>query len=435
MKASRIILVFGILLAAVAASLITGIDLNYFLIPVAVIYLILARRMGYSLRAVLNMMGTGIKESAMVIVIMTLVSAMTGIWRACGTIPYLVTAGLKWIQPSFFILFAYLLAAGTSYLTGTSVGTCGTIGVFMMTMCAIGGANPLLTAGAVLSGAFFGDRCSPASSCSNLVASLSKTDIYRNVRVMLKDVILPTALTLGIYAVLSFCFPLQSVPQGVDAEIRSQFRLSILLILPALLIFAAPLVKVPIRHAMTVSVLVSCILAVVYQGIPLKEIPGILFWGYRAEGAYREMLSGGGIITMVSSNISVLITAAFSGIFNGTNMLKPMEEMLEKLSEKIPLFALTWLCGTALVMISCSQTLALMMETPLMMPIYKRKGKSNEEFMLDLADSTVLSSAIVPWSRASMNPIKLMGTGAMTIPFAFFLFLVPLVRLWKTTRD
>ena len=141
-------------------------DLVYGLLIGMFAFMITAVRSGFSLKDVLRMMWSGVRESFIVVGVLLIIGAMTGIWRGSGTIQQLVVYGTELISPKLFVLFAFLLPMAVSYLIGTSFGTAASIGVVMMTLCRVSGADPVLTAAAVMSGIFFGDRASPASSCA-----------------------------------------------------------------------------------------------------------------------------------------------------------------------------------------------------------------------------------------------------------------------------
>lgn len=424
-------LVFSVLLLIIslAGCMILRLDLIYGLLVGMLAFMGTAVKQGHDFRRVLGMMWTGIRESFIVVGILLIIGAMTGIWRGCGTVSLLVVWGTELIHPKLFILFAFLLPMAVSYLIGTSFGTAATIGAVMMTLCRVSGADPLITAGAVLSGIFFGDRCSPASSCAHLNAYLTGTEIYSNVKAMLKDCIPATLMTVSLYTVLSFLNPVQSVDMQILTVLREQFNLSPLLFLPALIILAAPFIKLNIKAAMGISICVSSVLAVTLQRMSISELLRTLILGFEARGDLSALLSGGGLRSMFHGCIMIIISATFSGIFNGTQMLSAAEEFLDRKSEKIPVFLMTVLTGIPLIMAACNQTLALMLHVPLMRPIYERKGLSSEKLMLDISNSTVLFSALIPWCIACSMPLEMMKASSACIPFAFFLYLPAIISL------
>ena len=282
-----------------------------------------------------------------------------------------------------------------------------------------------------MSGIFFGDRASPASSCAHLNAYLTGTEIYNNVKIMLKDCIPATLITIGLYAVLSFRNPLQTVDTQIIDTLKTDYCLSPWLLLPAAIILIAPLVKMNIKPAMGISVLCASVLAVVMQGMSLGELLRTIIFGYQAKGELADILSGGGISSMAHGCIMIAISATYSGIFNGTHMLQPAEKQLEKLSERMSLFEITAITGLPMIMFSCNQTLALMLHVPLIKPLYQNKGLSNEQLMLDVSNTTVLFSALVPWCLACSMPLGMLEASPACIPFAFYLYLPGLISLFR----
>ena len=205
--------------------------------------------------------------------------------------------------------------------------------------------------------------------------------------------------------------------------LREEYRLSPLLLIPAAVTLFAPLVKMNIKAAMAISILTASLLAVGMQGMSVSELIRTLLLGYEAKGDLAPLLSGGGVRSMTHGCIMIVISATYSGIFNGTNMLSAAENMLEKAAGRLSLLQITALTSFPLIMISCNQTLALMLQVPLIRPLYQKKGCSNEQMMLDVADTTVLFSALVPWCLACSMPLEMLGVSAACIPLAFFLYL------------
>ena len=423
---SILILIFSLL-----GCMLLHLDLLYGLLVGMIVFMTAAVRSGFALKDILRMMWNGIRESFIVVGVLLIIGAMTGIWRGCGTIPLLVVYGTELIHPKLFILFAFLLPMAVSYLIGTSFGTSASIGVVIMLLCRMSSADPVLTAGAVMSGIFFGDRASPASSCAHLNAHLTKTEIYGNVRLMLKDCIPALLITIGAYTFLSLKNPVLSVNTNILDRIQAQFTFTPWLLIPALIILIAPLFKINIKTAMAVSILCASVMAVAIQKMSLSGLIRTILLGYTAEGELGSLLSGGGVRSMVHACIMIIIPATFSGIFNGTQMLSGVESTLEKFSEKTSLPVMTLLTGIPLIMVSCNQTLALMLQVPLIRPIYEKRGISHGKLMLDLSDTTVLFSGLVPWCLACSMPLEMLNASPACLPFAFFMYLPALTMLFR----
>lgn len=161
-----------------------------------------ALRQGYGLRAVGGMLWSGIRTAKNVLIVFLLIGVLTALWRACGTVPLLICYAVDLIHPGTLVITSFLLASAVSALMGTSFGAAATMGAVCMTAAASMGVSPVLAGGAVLSGVFFGDRCSPVSTSALLISELTHTDIYDNLRAMVRTAFVPFALTCAVYAVL-----------------------------------------------------------------------------------------------------------------------------------------------------------------------------------------------------------------------------------------
>ena len=156
---------------------------------------------GYTVRDIFGMSWKGIKTAKNILITFLLIGMLTALWRAAGTIPAIVSYCAGLMNPSVMILMAFLLNCLVSVLTGTAFGTAATMGVICMTMAKAMGCNEILTGGAILSGVFFGDRCSPVSTSALLVSELTHTNIFDNIRLMVRTAIVPLILTCAFYGV------------------------------------------------------------------------------------------------------------------------------------------------------------------------------------------------------------------------------------------
>ena len=196
----------------------------------------------------------GAKDSLIVVRVLLLIGVLTGLWRSAGTFAFLVTWGMRLINPSLFILAAYALSCGLSYAIGTSFGVAGTLGVALMALARGGGANELVAAGAIMSGIYFGDRCSPASSCANLVASLTGTELYDNIRLMMKTSLAAVGCCGLFYYLLSLAYPMPRADSGMILSLEKSFDLTPWVIIPAIIMFVMPLLKVRSLYAFLASI-------------------------------------------------------------------------------------------------------------------------------------------------------------------------------------
>jgi len=388
---------------------------------------------GFKLKHILNMMITGMIKSLIVIRILILIGIITAIWRACGTIPFFVYYGTKIINPDFFILYAFLLSCIISFTLGTSFGTVGTIGVVLIVLARSGGVNLNITAGAIFSGSFFGDRCAPTSSSANLVASITDTNLYDNVKNMFTTAAIPFITASLIYLLFSKENPLIITNNSLLNDIAQNFELNLVVMLPALIILSLAIFKVDVKISMLLSIISSIIISIFVQNLSLINVLKYMISGYKlsSNGTFADIISGGGLISMVSVSFIILIASTYSGIFEGTGMLSEIQKLLEKISNKIKLYPTMILTSIITAIFGCNQTLAIILSHQLMDKIYIKNGRSNSELAIDLENTVVLISELVPWNIAIAVPMATLSVGVNSIPFAVFLYLVPLYNFIK----
>ena len=192
------LLVFSLFAAALLVCVIFHISLLFALLLGYVIFALYAIQKGFSLPEVLGMSAQGVRAAKNILTTFVLIGILTSLWRAGGTIPAIVCYSVRVMEPRLFLVCSFLLNCLVSFLTGTAFGSAATMGAVCMTMAAALGADPLMTGGAILSGVYFGDRCSPVSTSALLVADLTGTDLFGNIRQMLRTSLVPFALFAGM---------------------------------------------------------------------------------------------------------------------------------------------------------------------------------------------------------------------------------------------
>lgn len=238
---------FLLFLAAVALCILLGQSLILAIWVGIAAFAALGLRRGMTVRAMWDAAWAQGRKMCCVIVIYMLIGAITALWRSAGTIAFFIYHGLRIITPQLFLLVTFLLTSFISYALGTSFGVVGTLGVILMALARSGGVSVAITAGTIVAGAYFGDRCSPASSSATLVAAATDTKLYDNLHMMHRTGWLPYLVSLAAYAALSVTHPLAMVDSGVLDQLSGTFSLSWWTAIPALLILILPLCKVPIR--------------------------------------------------------------------------------------------------------------------------------------------------------------------------------------------
>jgi NhaC family Na+:H+ antiporter len=380
---------------------------------------------------------SGAKKSFSVVIILLLIGAVTATWMTAGTVPSLVYYGIQIINPHYFILLAFLLTSLVSLLIGTSFGTVGTIGIALMIMASNSAVNSNLVAGAILSGAYFGDRCSPMSSSANLIASVTKTRLYTNLKNMLKTGLIPLILTSFIYLILSQLYPISITNTILLSEIIKTFNPQPILLLPALIIFILAVFQVEVKISMIISIVIASVIAIFYQQYSLTELLDFIFRGFdlNEPSPLQSILIGGGMIAMSKVVLIVIVSTALAGILAETHVLNFIELFLNKAKSQRQLFLATMFIGTVSAAYGCTQTIAILLTQQLVQKRYQSLQLNNEQLAVDLENTVVVISPLIPWNIAGLVPVTLLMSDFSCLPYAFYLYLIPLFNLIYKPRD
>lgn len=392
-------------------------------------------KMGNSLKSLCRMGIDGNRDSMIVIEVMLIIGLLTASWRVSGTVTIFVYYGIKVITPPLFLLIAFLLSCLLSYALGTSFGVAGTVGVIFMTLARSGGVDPILTAGVLMSGIYFGDRCSPVSSSANLVAAVTETKILDNVKAMMKTAALPLILACLIYAVVSVLNPITHIDPQLLKAFETEFTLSLWAFIPAVLMLVLPLAKVSVLISMGLSIASAVLVAWLVQGIPFLSVIKACLFGYEAAGdGLGTLLNGGGLVSMLEIVAILLISCCYSGIFNGTGMLDSLQKKLSSSCTKVGRFATMVLISTGTSACFCNQTIATLMCSDLLKKPYIDGGGTGEELAVDMENSVILIACMIPWSIGCSVPLSFFDVSPAAVLFAFYMWLVPICYLFTKKR-
>lgn len=364
---------------------------------------------GFGWKALLKMAASGVPTARNIAIVMLMVGALTALWRTCGTVAYIVDLASGALTPALFLPGAFLLCAAISVLTGTSVGTAATMGVICMSVGNAIGVNSAICGGAILAGSYFGDRCSPVSTSALLVAEITKTNLYDNIRGMIRTGWIAALVTLAIYGALGFFAGNgeNAVSTSTANATTSDFDLRWFMALPAISILALALFRIDVKINMLVSIAISVVVGFVV-GLPVTKMASA---------------AGYGILSMLKLIIVVIISLTYAGLFRGTGILEKLHAGITHLSKKVSPFGCVVLTAIATCALACNQTLSIVLTNEIctgVMPDEKRRA-------IAIENTSVIIAPLVPWTVASLVPLGAIGAPTSSILFACFLYLVPLL--------
>jgi len=399
---------------------------------------VVAYKAGFTWDAIQEGMLQGISNSLQAIVILFIIGILIGVWILSGVVPTLLFYGLKILHPSIFLPATVLICAVTSLATGTSWGTTGTIGVALM---GIGGGLgfPLpIVAGAVLSGAYFGDKMSPLSDTTNLAPAMVGTDLYTHIKHMVYTTGVAFALTLVIEIFLGFAYGggeenLETVNQ-ILLTLDSQFNINPLLLIPPVLVLVLAYRKAPAIPGIVGGALAAAALGMLLQGNSYEDLLNAAYSGYTSNTgleAVDSLLTKGGFTAMLYAISIVICAMMFGGIMEHTNQLKVLvEKILEKVQSSGSLITATILTALGANIVLCDQYMAIVMAGRMYAQAYPDRGLHPKNLSRAVEDSATVTACLVPWNSGGAYQFATLGVATIAyLPFAFFNWLSPLVSL------
>ena len=398
----------------------------YALIVGYIIFITYGFMKGHNLIVLIKKSFEGVLTVKNILLVFVLIGMITALWRASGTIAFIVYIGSKLISPSILILLTFLLCSILSVLIGTSLGTAATMGVICFSIGKAMGINPYYVGGAVLSGIYFGDRCSPMSTSALLIAELTKTNLYTNIKLMIKTSIIPFVMTCLFYLFLGLKSTVSSVNIDVTEIFKQNYNLNIIVIIPAILIIVLSLLKINVKKTMLISIIISFIIAMFIQKDSISSLINYCIYGYHhSNEKLNLMMKGGGILSMVNVGLIVGISSSYSGIFKETKMLLSLKKYLKDFSKKTSNYFVIFLSSIISGAIACNQSLGIILTNELCEEIVDKQKRA-----IILENTVILLTGLIPWNIAMGVPLKTIGVGFMSGLFAFYLYFLPLWNLF-----
>lgn len=405
---------------------------------------LVALKIGYSWKFIENSMIKGISQAMQSIIILAIIGVLIGTWILAGVVPTMIYYGLMILKPSIFLVATVLITSITSLATGTSWGTAGTMGIALMGIASGLGIPAPVTAGAVLSGAYFGDKMSPLSDTTNLAPAMAGTDVFTHIKAMFKPTLLAYGLTLLIFGFLSLKYKGASADlSNVDVianGLKESFTISPILLLAPLVVIISIAKKLPAVPGISIGIIIAAILGPIYQGVNFGDILSAGLNGYVSNTgleAVDKLLTTGGLNNMMSSISLTIIAMMFGGIAEETGILEAIvKKFLHRVKSVVGLVIST--------ILTCFFTNATMPEQYISIVVPGRMFKNEyKDRKIDprLLSSTLesggtVTSAMIPWNTCGTYMSTVLGVSTVHyLPFLFFNLLMPLVQIIITAID
>ncbi|MEO1017012.1 MAG: Na+/H+ antiporter NhaC [Pseudomonadota bacterium] len=433
-----LISLFSLVLGIGVSIVLFGMDPHIPMLLGVLIASIMALRCGFHWDVIQDGMVKGIGNALPAMIILMIVGVLIGIWILAGVVPTLIYYGLTILTPAVFLPTTLIICAITSVSTGTSWGTTGTIGVALMGVGAGLGLPLPVVAGAVLSGAYFGDKMSPLSDTTNLAPAMVGTDLYTHIRHMSYTTGVTFALTLIIEIALSVHYGSTAGDferiQTILATLDANFMINPVLILPPLFVMFVSIRKVPAIPGITLGVLAGVICAIGLQGADYESLVNAAFSGYSAATGVEDvdsLLTRGGLESMLYTISLIIVAMMFGGVMERTSQLKVVADRILTWAKSTgSLIASTALTCIAANVILCDQYMSIVMGGRTYAQAYRERGLAPQNLSRAVEDSGTVTANLVPWNSGGAYQAATLGVATIAyLPFNFFCWMSPLVTM------
>jgi Na+:H+ antiporter, NhaC family len=393
----------------------------------------------------------GISLSTGAVLILLIVGSLIGTWILAGIVPTMIFYGLKILSPAIFFPAACAICALASLATGSSWSTASTIGIALIGIATAQDLNLGLTAGAIISGAYFGDKMSPLSDTTNLAPAMAGTDLFTHIRHMVWTTTPSLILALGLFAVVgAFSVPPREAGElgGIVDALASHFSIGPHLLIPVVLVLALMVRRMPAFPALLIGALLGGVFAVAFQqqtvlayvgetSLPRSVALAKGFWMAMYQGfqlhsgspALDTLLSRGGMGSMLSTIWLIMSAMMFGAVMETTRMLEKLAaSILGFVTGPGSLIAATLLTSLGMNIVASDQYIAIVIPGRMFRAEYRRRGLHPKNLSRALEDAGTLTSALVPWNTCGAFMAQTLGVATFTyLPYCFFNLLNPLV--------
>lgn len=382
-------------------------------------------------------------------IILLMIGAISGSWMISGIVPTLMYYGLKILSPKIFLFAVCLICALVSLMTGSSWTTIATIGVAFIGIGMALGYSAGWTAGAIISGAYFGDKISPLSDTTVLASSVTETPLFTHIRYMMITTVPSMAITCIIFLVASLMHPVSAAVhvEEFSAALGSAFHLSPWLLLVP--VFTGVLIakRVPALLTLFLSAFVAGIVSLFSQPELIAGIGGGSDFGGYFRGLMQvfygstsvptgsesldELVQTRGMVGMLNTVFLIFSAATFGGTLTGSGMIQSLTAALtRRISGRFPLVGSTVLTGLFSNMVTGDQYLSILLTSSLYKDLYKEKGFETRLLSRTTEDAVTVTSVLVPWNSCGMTQSTVLKVSTFDyLPYCFFNILSPLMSL------
>ena len=421
------------------------------LILSAAVAAIVAGRIGYEWKELREGVVKSISSAMTSMLILLMIGSLAGTWLLSGVVPAMIYYGLQILSPSIFLFAACIVCSVVSIATGSSWTTAATVGIALIGIGKALGISEGLVAGAILSGAYFGDKLSPLSDTTNLAPAMAGTDLFTHIRYMTITTVPSISISLVIFLIIGFTLDTGGTAmdtQVILAAISDKFYISGWLFIVPVVVVVLILRKVPALPALLAGTLLGGLFAFIFQPSLIQEVAGVS----GAKGIYiglmrslygsisittsnamvNDLLSSGGMYGMLKTVWLILSAMIFGGVMEKAGFLKKIASAILRLVSSTGSLVTSTVGSCVFFNLTASdQYLAIVVPGRMYADIYKDKGLAPENLSRSLEDSGTVTSVLVPWNTCGAYHSTVLGVSTLTyLPFCFFNIISPFMTIF-----
>lgn len=410
--------------------------------------------MGYSKvrwKALEKAMVNNIAGVATALIILLIIGALSGSWMISGVVPTLIYYGMQIIHPTFFLTSTCIICAIVSVMMGSSWTTIATIGIALLGIGQAQGFDDGWIAGAIISGAYFGDKISPLSDTTVLASSVTDTPLFVHIKYMLITTVPSLLITLVIFTVAGFAHEATATDQIAmySASLKETFNISFWLLIVPILTGMLIAKRVPSIVTLFISAALAGVFALLFQPHLLQEISGLsvqdmqsqfkglimTFYGstqiQTGNPELNELVSTRGMSGMLNTIWLILCAMCFGGAMTASGMLGSITSVFIRFMKRtVGLVASTVASGLFLNICTADQYISVILTGNMFKDIYKAKGYESRLLSRTTEDSVTVTSVLIPWNTCGMTQATILGVATFTyLPYCFFNLISPLMSI------
>lgn len=414
-------LVFGTAITIILFGVVLfSLDIHITLLLAIIFVCVISTLLGYGLDDLIEFMKNALGQAMSAMIIFIFIGIIIAAWIFSGTVPTLIYYGLKYISPDWFLPTGLLLCSLTSLSIGTSWGTIGTMGIALMGIGGGLGIPSPITAGMIISGAFFGDKMSPVSDTTNLAPAASGTTLHKHINAMWKTTLPAYVITFIIFLILGFVYKNQGANQDTvlicEKVLTEHFVITPILLLPMIVLLILNLIHLPAIPVMIIGSFLAVIFAVVVQNTPISEVIVGLNYGYvKSTGVciVDNLLCRGGIQNMMYTFSLSCIAIAFGGIMEHVGYLRRIVTSIighiKHNKSIVPIVIISTTLGTLTM---GEVYLSIVVNGNLYRETFKKRGLRLEMLSRLLEEGGTLTQCFIPWSTTGVFIFATLGVAA-----------------------